>query len=200
MSSTTLPEVYQHDRFIARKKLLKLLGGAFHLRAEDGRLLAYSKQKAFKLKEDIAVYADEGMTDKLLQIRADRMIDFAASYSVIDERTGEKVGSLRRKGWTSLLRDTWEILDAQGNVRGKVAEEAEWKALVRRFIDAAAIFLPQSFTIQYDGRPVGTMKQNFLGIPPKYTVDLSADGEGTLPRPLAIAIVVLLLAVEGRQG
>jgi hypothetical protein len=33
----------------------------------------------------------------------------------------------------------------------------------------------------------------------KFTVDLSHDTEDLLPRPLAIAAVILLLAVEGRQ-
>ncbi len=44
------------------------------------------------------------------------------------------------------------------------------------------------------------MKQNYLGIPPKFTIDLSQDTDGWLPRPLAVATVILLLAIEGRQG
>lgn len=197
--STPEPELYQQNLFQAQKKMLKLFGGSFSLRTMDGRLLGYSKQKAFKLKEDIAVFADEAMSQKLLQIHADRVIDFAASYSVIDATTGQKVGSLRRKGWTSLLRDAWEILDDQGTVRGKVTEESEWKALLRRFVDWTTLFLPQTYLIEYDGKTVGQMKQNLLGIPPKFTVDLTADADGALPKPLAVATVILLLAVEGRQ-
>jgi len=54
--------------------------------------------------------------------------------------------------------------------------------------------------IQVDGQTVATMKQNFLGIPPAFTIDLSHDTDGQLPRPLAVAAVILLLAIEGRQG
>ena len=197
--STTIPELYQHDEFIARKQLMKLLGAAFRLQTTDGRLLAYSKQKAFKLKEDIRVYADEEQTNELLFIGADRVVDFSASYRVVDSQTGEHIGSLRRKGWSSVLRDSWEILDADGAVRGHVLEDSSWKALVRRMVDWAALFMPQKYLLQVDGRTVATMKQNFLGIPPKFTVDLSGDTEGLLPRPLAIATVILLLAIEGRQ-
>ncbi len=92
------------------------------------------------------------------------------------------------------------MLDPQGNVRGRVIEDSGWKALARRTIELASVFLPQTYLIQVDGRTVATMRQNFLGIPPKYTIDLSHDIEGKLPRPLAIATVILLLAIEGRQG
>ena len=44
------------------------------------------------------------------------------------------------------------------------------------------------------------MKQNYVGFPPAFTIDLSHDTEGRLPRPLAVATVILLLAIEGRQG
>ncbi|HWE39352.1 MAG TPA: hypothetical protein VG406_22570 [Isosphaeraceae bacterium] len=197
---TTIPELFLHERFVARKKLFKVFGAAFHIYAEDGRLLAYSKQKAFKLKEDIRVYSDEEMNDELLFIQADRVIDFSASYSVIDSRTGEHVGTLRRKGWSSLFRDSWEILDAQGIPRGRVLEDSSWKALLRRTVDWASLFLPQAFRLEVDGKPVATMKQNFLAIPPKFFVDLGEDSDDRLPRPLAVATVVLLLAIEGRQG
>jgi len=198
--ATTIPELYRHDQFIARRQMMKLLGAAFRLQTMDGRLLAYSKQKAFKLKEDIRVYADEAQTNELLYIAADRVVDFSASYRVVDSQSGEHVGSLRRKGWSSMFRDSWEILDADGVVRGKVLEDSAWKAMARRMVDWATLFLPQKYLLQVDGRTVATMKQNFLGIPPKFTVDLSDDTEGHLPRPLAIATVILLLAIEGRQG
>jgi uncharacterized protein YxjI len=197
---TTIPELYLHDRFVARKQLFKVFGAAFHLYAEDGRLLAYSKQKAFKLKEDIRVYADEAQTDEILYIQADRVIDFSASYTVIDSRTGEHVGTLRRKGWSSLFRDSWEILDAGGVLRGKVLEDSSWKALLRRAVDWAGLFLPQTFVLEVDGELVATMKQNFLAIPPKFFVDLGEDSDDRLPRPLAVAAVILLLAIEGRQA
>lgn len=197
--SSTAAEIYQHDHFLAQRQVFKLLGAAFRLKTADGRLLAYSKQKAFKLHEDIRVYSDEAQTVELLHIRADRIIDFSAAYSVVDPHTGEHVGSLRRKGWSSMSRDSWELLDPQGNVRGRVVEDSSWKALMRRTIEIASVFLPQTFLIQIDGQTVATMQQNFLGIPPRYTVDLSHDIEGKLPRPLAVATVILLLAIEGRQ-
>lgn len=196
--SAALPELYRHDRFEARRKFFKVFGAAFHLWAPDGSLMGYSKQKAFRLREDIRVYADEEQTEELLLIRADRVIDWGAVYSVLDGRTGEPYGSLRRKGFSSLFRDSWEILDPSGVVRGRVTEESAWKAFLRRFVDLS-LLMPQAYLILVGDQVVGAMRQNFNVFVPRFQVDLSPDRDGLLPRPLAIAAVILLLAVEGRQ-
>jgi hypothetical protein len=197
--SVATPEIYQHDQFEARRQVFRLFGAGFTLMSLDKRTLAASEQKAFKLKEDIRVNDGPGGPE-ILRISADRIIDFSAAYKVIDSRTGEHIGSLRRKGWKSLFRDSWEILDANGVVRGKVTEDSPWKAFIRRTIDLASLFLPQAFHLEIDGRVVGTMKQNFNIFVQKFQVDLSHDTEGMLPRPLAVATVILLLAIEGRQA
>ena len=197
----SLPELYQHDQFVARRKVFQVFGATFHLYALDGQMLACSKQKAFRLKEDIRVFADENLEDELLQIKADRMIDFSASYSVIDSQSGEHYGTLRRKGWSSLFRDRWEILDADGIVRGGILEESGWKAFFRRFGGAlVALLMPQRFLLQVEGETVATMQQHMGFFVHKFQVDLTHDESGLLPRPLAVAAVVLLLAIEGRQS
>ncbi len=50
-----ISDVFKHDRYLVRKKLLKLLGGAFHIYGPGGELVLYSRLKAFKLKEDIGL-------------------------------------------------------------------------------------------------------------------------------------------------
>ncbi len=194
------PEIYQIDKFTARRQVFKLFGAGFTLLSPDGRVLAASKQKAFRLKEDIRVREGSDDGPELLNIQADRIIDFGAAYRVIDSPSGEKIGSLRRKGWTSMFRDSWEILDAEGVVRGRVVEDSGWKALVRRMHEVAALLLPQKFRIEVEGQTVGTMTQNFNPFVQKFDVDLTHDSGGLLPRPLAVATVILLPAIEGRQS
>ena len=81
-----------------------------------------------------------------------------------------------------------------------MVEDSGWKALVRRIHDGVAYFLPQAFHLEVDGQVVGTMTQGFNPFVQKFAVDLSLDSGGLLPRPLAVATVILLLAIEGRQG
>ncbi len=49
-----------------------------------GRQVAYLRKKKFRLKEDIRVYDDEDQKRQLIHIRADRIVDFGASYAVSD--------------------------------------------------------------------------------------------------------------------
>ena len=197
--STVIPELFRTDHFVARRQVFKLLGAAFHVYSTDGRLLGYSKQKAFKLKEDIRLFADEAMTVELLNIQARSVIDFSASYDVYDSYSKEHIGTLRRKGWSSIFRDQWEILDPSGILRGRVIEDSSWKAIVRRAHEMISLLLPQVFHIEVEGVVVGIMKQNHAFFTQKYQIDLSHDTDGLLPRPLAVATVILLLAIEGRQ-
>ena len=194
------PEIYRHDQFVARRQFFRLFGAGFTIMALDGKPLAASEQAAFRLKEDIRVNDSSNGGTEILRIKADRIIDFSAAYQVTDSQTGEHIGTLRRKGWSSLFRDSWEILDDNGVVRAKITEDSQWKATVRRFVELASLFLPQTYHIEVDGQIVGTMAQNFNIFVQKYHVDLTHDADSILPRPLAVAAVILLLAIEGRQG
>jgi hypothetical protein len=127
------------------------------------------------------------------------MIDWSANYSVYDSATREHYGSLRRKGWSSLFRDQWEILDREGNVRGRVIEESAWKAFFRRTAEIVAFLMPQTFLIGIEGVLVGKMIQRFRMFTHEFDVDFTPDTEGRLPRPLGIGAVILLPAIEGKQ-
>ena len=110
-------ELVSLDRYRIRRKVFKLFGASFHVYDPAGRVVGYSKQAAFRLREDIRVYADEAMSTPLLTIRARQIVDFSAAYDFVDPTEDRKGGAARRKGWSSILRDAWELLDAQD--RGK---------------------------------------------------------------------------------
>ncbi|HEX6308726.1 MAG TPA: hypothetical protein VFZ69_11090 [Longimicrobiales bacterium] len=104
----------------------RILAVARQLAVRDSqeRLLMYVKQKAFKLKEAITVFADEEQTHPLYRIGADRVIDFSATYTITD-RDGGYVGAVRQKGMRSLWRSTYEIVRG-GDVIFTVTEENPW--------------------------------------------------------------------------
>jgi uncharacterized protein YxjI len=191
---------FGHPQYVIRKKIFKLLGAAFHVYDMAGNVLMYSKQKAFKLKEDIRLYTGEDMQTELLTIQARQIIDFSAAYDVVDSRSGQKVGSLKRKGWKSMLRDEWVLMDAFDHEIGTIIEDSTALALIRRFIDAAAMFLPQKYQVQMGGATVATYQQNFNPFVKKLTVDFTMDPQGRLDRRLGLAAAALLSAIEGRQG
>ena len=191
---------FGHPQYVIRKKVFKLLGAAFHVYDLNGNAVMYSKQKAFKLREDIRLYTGEDMTSELLTIQARQIIDFSAAYDVIDPRTRGKVGALKRKGLKSMLRDEWVVLDAYDREVGLIQEDSTALALVRRFIEVVSMFLPQKYHASVGGQEVATYQQNMNPFVKKLTVDFSMDAQGTFDRRLGIAAGVLLAAIEGRQG
>ena len=187
---------FEQNKFLARKKVFKFLGDAFHIYEPNGSLAFYVKQKAFKLREAITVCADEAQTQPLLSIKARSINDFSGIYDVTTT-DGVKVGSLRRKGLASIIRDQWEILDTSEQVIGTVEEDSMALAMVRRFLSN---LVPQDFTAQINGETVATFSQHFNPFVAKFDVDFSMDTQGLLDRRLGVAAVVLLLAIEGRQN
>lgn len=198
MSGATHPH-FNESVFVIRKKFFKFLGAAFHIYSTQEKLLFYSKLKAFKLKEDIRLYADEGMQQELLVISARQVLDISAAYDVVDPASGARVGTVQRRGMKSILRDEWDILDAEGNEIAKIMEDSTALALVRRFVDMATIFLPQKYHIEMAGQTVATFKQHFNPIVQKITADFTG-APPVLDRRLGIAALVLVCAIEGRQG
>lgn len=189
---------FAHDRFSARKKFISFLGQRFYIFDHQVQLIAFVKQKAFKLKEDIRVFSDESMTREILAIQARSIIDWGAAYDVLDRTNGESVGGLKRKGWKSaLLSDEWVMMDAQGQQVGTIKEDSVLMATIRRHVIA---IVPQTFNFIVDGNTVGTAVQNWNFFLPKMQVDFTSDAGKRVDRRLALAAVVLLMAIEGRQN
>jgi uncharacterized protein YxjI len=181
-------------KYVAKKAMFSFMGSAFRLFSPTGELAFFVKQKAFKLKEEITVCADEAQQNPRLRIKARSIMDVSATYDVTDAASGSVVGALRRKGLKSIIRDEWAILNNDQEV-GKVIEDSGFLAILRRIFP----IIPQTFKVSMGDVEVGMIKQRFNPFQLAYDVDFSADTGNKLDRRLAVATVVLLLAIEGRQ-
>lgn len=189
------------DEFVIRQKVFKLLGNAFHVYGPDGQVLLYSKQKAFKLREDIRLYSGEDMKEELLAIRTTSIVDFSAAYDVIDTPTQTKLGTLRRKGWSSIIKDEWQILDVSGQLVGSIKEDSTGLAILRRLLDQwGSILAPQCFHTTINNLLVCTYQQNRNPFVRKLTITFTPGVGPVYDHRLGVAAGVLLAAVEGRQS
>ena len=179
-----------------RKQFFKLFGGSFRVYDPSGNLALFASLKAFKLKEDITVHPDESKSSDLLSIKARKIIDFSSAYDVVDPATGQKIGALKRKGWKSMIKDEWVIMDATDNDIGIIQEDNWALAIIRRF---ATNLIPQSFHGEVGGVMVFKFKQHFNPFVQKMTLDFTPDTSGKLDRRLGVAAAILLTAIEGRQ-
>jgi uncharacterized protein YxjI len=109
------------------------LASQIYIRDADNALLGYVKQKMFKLKEDINVFADEQQTQHLYNIKADRILDFSANYR-FSEAGGATIGSIKRKGMRSIFKAHYLISDSSGNQVMEIREENGWIKVVDALI------------------------------------------------------------------
>ena len=189
---------FSHQTYLLRKKFWQFFGGSFYIYDPNGALVLFSKMKAFKLKEDIRVFTDETLQTEALSIQARSVLDFSGSYDVYDSASGQRVGTLRRKGLkSSFYKDEWVILDDTEREVGLIQEESAFLALLRKYLLGALI--PQSFNAQIGGRTVATFSQHFNLFATKLTLDFSADPQRQFDRRIGIAAGILLCAIEGKQ-
>ena len=180
----------------ARRKFFALAGQVF-IYDQYNNLVCYVRQKLLKLKEDITAFTDESQTIPILNIRARKIIDFAAAYDIVDSTTGEKVGAVKRKGMRSIIKDEWIIMDSGDNVIASVREESGLMAILSRIIN----LVPQKYVIEIvnSGKVVGRINQIFDFFIHKFDIDFSMDHDGLLDRRLGLGATILLLLIERRQ-
>jgi uncharacterized protein YxjI len=187
---------FNYDRYLLRRQVLALTG-KFRIYEPGGRMVLFSQQKMFRLKEDIRVYSDESMSQELMLIKARSIIDFSAAYDVIDSSSGQKVGVWRRKGLHSIVRDEWELLDTQDVAMGVMIEDDMTQALLRRFL--LGKLLPQNYDVLVGGQRVVDLKQRFNLLRYELDIDFTADRARKIDPRLGLAAAILLATIEGRQ-
>lgn len=188
---------FQHNQYLLRRQVFALTG-KFRVYDTSENLLLFSEQKMFRLREDIRIYSDESKTQEVLTIQARQILDFSAAYDVVDSLTGQKVGVLRRKGWRSILRDEWEVLDANDQLRGMLFEDSVGLAMLRRLLLGG--LLPQNYDITFGDSRVADLRQRFNPFRFELDLDFSMDPGRILDRRLGIAAGILLATVEGKQS
>lgn len=188
---------FMHKSYLLKRQAIAMTG-KFRFYDPNGQLILFSEQKMFKWKEDIRVYSDETKSQEILSIKARQIVDFSAAYDVVDATVNQHVGTLRRKGWRSMVRDEWEVLDANENVIGQLFEDSPGLAMLRRFLLGS--LLPQNYDLTMGGTRVADLKQRFNLFRYELDLDFSMDTANQLDRRLGLAAGILLAAVEGRQS
>ncbi len=189
--------IFKDNQYLIRRKMFSFPGRKYQIFNAQGQQVLYSYQKAFKLKEDIRVYADEAMTQERLVIQARQIIDFSAAYDIVDPTEKRKVGAVRRKGLKSILQDTWEFLNDDDQPIATLTEDSTTMALLRRFLTN---LIPQSYHVEANGTRLVEYVQNFNPFVLKLNVEIKPEGRNVLDPRVILGAGILLAAVEGRQG
>lgn len=186
----------------------KLLAFSSQIAVRDsmGGLLCYVKQKSFKLKEDVLVFADEARKRPLYRIQADRVIDISAQYT-ITSIDGPPLGKVRRRGMKSIWRAHYEI-ERDGQQVFTLQEENPWTKVADGLfsqIPIVGMFAGYVFHPTYrvartgSGEAVMRVKKRPAFFEGRFEV------EALLPQAeeedrLALLSVLMMLLLERRRG
>jgi uncharacterized protein YxjI len=188
--------IFSYDHYLLKRQVFALTGKLRFFDPQE-RLVLFVEQKMFRLREDIRIYNDENKSQEMLLIKARNIIDFNAAYDVIDAPTGQKIGTFRRKGWQSMMRDEWELLDTGDQVVGMLFEDSVGYALLRRLLLGS--LMPQNYDLTLGTNRVADLRQRFNLFSYQMDLDFSMDPSRMLDRRLGIAAATLLAIVEGKQ-
>lgn len=185
----------------------KLLAIAQQVSVEDrtGNLLYYARQKAFKLREAVTVFADEAQTRPAFSIAADRVLDVSARYT-ITAAGGGQAGVLQRQGMKSIWRTSYTI-DAGSHGRFTIREENPWIKLADGLFEAIPVlgmfagylFHPKYVVAREGGAPVLRIEKKpalFEGV---FEFQSAGEPGAEVPDALVISGVMMLL-LERRRG
>jgi uncharacterized protein YxjI len=182
---------FAHLQYTIKRPAFSFLGRKYYVYAPDGSLILFLKHPVMKLRGEFTMYTDDSETTPLLVVRARKIVALNMAHDVFDAN-GEKAGSIRSRGVKSLIRDTWDILDANDQVIGLVEEEG--MAMLRRFIK----FLPGRHKMELQGQLVATLQQKFKFFGKEVKLDLSPGGD-KIDHRFAVACGLLALMKESAR-
>ncbi|MBF4983514.1 hypothetical protein FNJ87_03935 [Nonlabens mediterrranea] len=182
------------------------LSNDFTARNAQGQTIAYVKQKMFKLKEAVNVYSDETKTRVLFTIAANKWLDWSAAYSMMDANNNE-IGKIARKGWRSMWKAEYNIIDQNQQLQYNVKEESAFTRFLDNLLGEIPIlgfftgylFNPTYNVTNKQGQVVVKLKKmpSFLGKEFELTKHADIDEDDKERVMLGLMMMILL---ERRRG
>lgn len=163
---------------------------------EAGAPVAFVRQKKLAIREDLRFFADESESVELFRVKARQVVDVGGRYDVTTP-AGERIGVLQRRLAQTLLRTTWAILDADEGALAEVTESSMPRAVLRRVAEIFDVPILYHFTILVEGRQVGEVRR-VLTLRDRYVMTLGGDVDRRIDRRLAVALLVVLDALQAR--
>lgn len=185
-SHSLLGEIFERDRFHLRQSLLSIVNKNY-IRDGDENILAVSKTKLFKMKDEVKVYRDKYCNEKILDIKQDNVIDARAFFEVEDVVNSQTLGYIYKY---SARNNSWRLFDPMEN---KIGEIRGLGNVMKRTSTGNLEY--NIFGID-DPYPKGTIQEKYYLT--KYTMDIYIDEDPDLDidRRLILAMALCTMALK----
>ena len=184
----------------------KLLAIARQISVTDarGQLVLYVKQKAFKLKEAMTVFADAAQARALYTIQADRILDISARYNFADA-TGNYLGSIKRQGMRSIWKAHYDVFDGE-RLELTITEESAWTKVLDALVGEIPVvgmftgylFHPAYLLKRTNGAVVLRLEKQPALFEGRFTVTQHGDLSEREETRALLAIITTVLLERGR--
>ncbi|MBA6314871.1 hypothetical protein [Cellulophaga baltica] len=172
----------------------------------SGQTVAYVKQKMFKLKEDISIFENESKTKLNFKIKADKWIDFSTAYSFTDAE-GQELGKIARKGWASIWKAKYELIDQNKNLQFHIREENAWVKVFDSMLGEIPVlgmftgylFNPSYIVTDLEGKNVARLKKEASFFGRKFEVSKLTDIDIDDEQRITLGLMMMIL-LERRRG
>lgn len=162
------------------------------------------RQKLFKLKEAIGVFADVERTQLRYEIKADRIIDFSARYNFLDA-TGKTVGAVKRHGMKSLWRARYDIYNGE-QVVFTISEKNPWIKVADSLLAEVPIlglftgyfFNPSYLVNRPDGKTVVYLEKRPAFLSRIFTIKKVDQLNDTEENQVLLSLVMMILLERNR--
>ncbi len=185
---------------------ISTLSNDFIAKDARGQTVAYVKQKMFKLKEDIQVFEDETKSNMIYRIRADKWLDWSTAYQFTDS-DGTNIGKIARKGWASIWKANYNIIDANDNHQYNIREENGWVKVMDGMLGSIPVislftgyfFNPKYAVTDLDGKLVARISKDPSLWGRRFTVTKEGEFGETDDDRVVLGLMMLIL-MERRRG
>ncbi|MGB4414506.1 MAG: hypothetical protein WBI53_06435 [Paludibacter sp.] len=182
------------------------LSNDFTAQDANGNTVAYVRQKMLKLMEEVQVFNNESRSELNYTIRANKWLEFSATYTFTD-RMGYETGRIVRKGWASLWKANYEILDEKQQTDLVIHEENPWAKIFDSMVGelplvgmlTGYLFHPSYIATRPDGTQVARLKKEPSFFGRKFTIDKLSQFETGEEDRLLLGLMMLIL-LERQRG
>lgn len=182
--------MWSQSSYRIKRPFWSFLERTFRVFTMDGQLIMRVRHPLLRFREQFTVFADEGETTPILDIRARQIVAINFTFDVVDAATGAMLGSVQKRGMRSLVRDRFLILDPSGAEVGMMEEQGA--SILRRFVP----ILTSKHSVFLNGQEVGRMRQIFRFFTKEFEIHI-APGQAD-PR-FILACALLALIAEARR-
>lgn len=187
----------------------KVLALAPQIFLEDaqGQSIAYIRQKMFKFREHVEVYTSKKRSEKLANIKADKIIDWSARYTFTDD-AGQELGAIGRKGMRSIWKATYNVFEVgSDNIKFSIVEENPFAKIFDSLLGelpligllSTVLFQPKYIVTRVsDNTPVMRLTKKPALFESRFQIDKLSDLNSTEELNLMLSLQMLSLLERAR--